>query len=78
MNEYNRLDELYKNRIAALEAEVAELRKDKERLDYLGTHDVAVEEDDNENILYCVSRDDGFWAGRLTIREAIDAAKENQ
>lgn len=47
---------------------------DSERIDYLERHEVATELHDEFGCAYCVSRDDGIWEKRKTLREAVDAA----
>lgn len=49
---------------------------DADRMDYLETHEVATEFHDEWGSAYCVSRDDGFWEKRATLRDAVDAAIE--
>lgn len=65
-------------KVDAAEAEVAELRKDKARLDWLDAHEAGIEVHDEEIITCRVQASDDFMAHGFSdpynAREAIDAA----
>jgi hypothetical protein len=59
----------------ACKAELAELRLDKKRLDWIGT---LIEFEVQESGIFEIWIGDGQWHGAPTLREAIDKARESQ
>jgi len=70
--------EILKLQLQKKEAQLAEARKDSERLDWFNNHDCDVIHLDNGNVRINYSKEIGDWAVGAsespTIREAIDKA----